>query len=87
MSRYPTLFSPLQIGPVTVRNRIMQTAHVKLFTTDGHDSQRNVAYQTARARGGAGLSSPATGSSTPPRPPGCRASRTSTSRALWRSTR
>ncbi len=55
MSRYPNLFSPLQIGPVTVRNRIMQTAHVKLFTTDGHDSQRNVAYQAARARGGAGL--------------------------------
>ena len=55
MSRYPNLFSPLQIGPVTVRNRIMQTAHVKLFTTDGLDSQRNVAYQVARAKGGAGL--------------------------------
>ena len=35
MSRYPHLLSPLQIGPVTVRNRIMQTAHVKLFTLDG----------------------------------------------------
>ena len=53
--RYPHLFSPLQIGPVTARNRIMQTAHVKLFTTDGIDSQRNVAYQVARAKGGAGL--------------------------------
>ena len=53
--RYPHLFSPLQIGPVTARNRIMQTAHVKLFTTDGIDSLRNVAYQVERAKGGAGL--------------------------------
>ena len=55
MSRYPHLFSPLQIGPVTVRNRIMQTAHIKLFARDGIDSERNVAYQAARAKGGAGL--------------------------------
>jgi mycofactocin system FadH/OYE family oxidoreductase 2 len=53
--RYPHLFSPLQIGPVKARNRIMQTAHVKLFTTDGIDSLRNVAYQVERAKGGAGL--------------------------------
>jgi mycofactocin system FadH/OYE family oxidoreductase 2 len=55
MSRYPHLFSPLQIGPVTVRNRIMQTAHVKLFAYNAVDSDRNVAYQAARAKGGAGL--------------------------------
>jgi mycofactocin system FadH/OYE family oxidoreductase 2 len=55
VSRYPNLFSPLRIGPVTVRNRIMQTAHVKLFTLDGLDSKRNVDYQVERARGGAGL--------------------------------
>ena len=55
MSAYPHLFSPLRIGGVTVRNRIMQTAHVKLFARDGVDSQRNVDYQAARARGGAGL--------------------------------
>jgi mycofactocin system FadH/OYE family oxidoreductase 2 len=55
MSAYPNLFSPLRIGNVTVRNRIMQTAHVKLFAHDAVDSQRNVDYQAARARGGAGL--------------------------------
>jgi mycofactocin system FadH/OYE family oxidoreductase 2 len=55
MSRYPHLFSPLSIGTVTVRNRIMQTAHVKLWARDGVDSDRNVAYQAARAKGGAGL--------------------------------
>jgi mycofactocin system FadH/OYE family oxidoreductase 2 len=55
MSAYPHLFSPLTIGGVTVRNRIMQTAHVKLFAHDAVDSQRNVDYQAARAKGGAGL--------------------------------
>ena len=55
MSAYPHLFSPLRIGNVTVRNRIMQTAHVKLFAEAAVDSQRNVEYQAARARGGAGL--------------------------------
>jgi mycofactocin system FadH/OYE family oxidoreductase 2 len=55
MTAYPHLFSPLAIGSVTVRNRIMQTAHVKLFAHDAVDSQRNVDYQAARAKGGAGL--------------------------------
>jgi mycofactocin system FadH/OYE family oxidoreductase 2 len=55
VSRYPHLLSPLEIGSVTVRNRIMQTAHVKLFTENGVDSNRNVAYQVERAKGGAGL--------------------------------
>jgi mycofactocin system FadH/OYE family oxidoreductase 2 len=55
MGAYPHLFSPLAIGSVTVRNRIMQTAHVKLFAHEGVDSQRNVDYQAARAKGGAGL--------------------------------
>jgi mycofactocin system FadH/OYE family oxidoreductase 2 len=55
VSAYPHLFSPLQIGNITVRNRIMQTAHVKLFAYNAVDSQRNVAYQAARAKGGAGL--------------------------------
>jgi 2,4-dienoyl-CoA reductase-like NADH-dependent reductase (Old Yellow Enzyme family) len=55
MSSYPHLLSPLQIGSVTVRNRIMQTAHVKLFARDGVDSERNVGYQIERARGGAAL--------------------------------
>lgn len=55
MTTYPHLFSPLRIGSVSVRNRILQTAHVKLFAHDAVDSQRNVDYQVARAKGGAGL--------------------------------
>src|SRR6476469_8999732 len=55
VTAYPHLFSPLEIGNVLVRNRIMQTAHVKLWAQNGVDSERNVAYQAARAKGGAGL--------------------------------
>ncbi len=55
MSAYPNLFSPLAIGGVTARNRVMQTAHVKLFAWGGVDSQRNVDYQVERAKGGAAL--------------------------------
>jgi mycofactocin system FadH/OYE family oxidoreductase 2 len=55
VTSYPHLFSPLGIGSVTVRNRIMQTAHVKLFAANAVDSQRNVDYQVARAKGGAAL--------------------------------
>ena len=55
MTAYPHLLSPLEIGNVEVRNRIMQTAHVKLWAYDAADSERNVAYQAARAKGGAGL--------------------------------
>lgn len=53
--RYPHLFSPLAIGNVTVRNRIMQTAHGKLFSLFGVDSRRNLDYQVERAKGGLGL--------------------------------
>jgi 2,4-dienoyl-CoA reductase-like NADH-dependent reductase (Old Yellow Enzyme family)/thioredoxin reductase len=40
---------------MTVRNRLLQTAHAKLYTRDGTDSQRDADYQAARARGGVGL--------------------------------
>ena len=52
---YPTLLSPLRIGAMEVRNRVLQTAHTKLFSVNGVDSARDLHYQVARARGGAGL--------------------------------
>jgi mycofactocin system FadH/OYE family oxidoreductase 2 len=53
------LFTPLQIGPVTIRNRIVQTAHAKQYE-DFFDnycltSERNAWYYAERAKGGAGL--------------------------------
>ncbi|WP_210506144.1 NAD(P)-binding protein [Naasia sp. SYSU D00057] len=49
------LFTPLRIGAVTVRNRIMQAAHSKQYAVEGYESDREIAYFTRRARGGAGL--------------------------------
>ena len=55
MSDYPYLFSPLDIGGVTSRNRIMQTGHSKQFSHEGVDSQRDLSYFVDRAKGGMGL--------------------------------
>jgi 2,4-dienoyl-CoA reductase-like NADH-dependent reductase (Old Yellow Enzyme family)/thioredoxin reductase len=53
---YPNLFSPLKIGNITIRNRLMQTAHAKGFTSaDGLTSNRDIYYQAERAKGGIGL--------------------------------
>jgi len=52
---YPSLFSPLRIGNRTVRNRIMQTAHAKMFSEHGLETRRNLDYQVERAKGGIGL--------------------------------
>ncbi|MGI8492299.1 MAG: mycofactocin system FadH/OYE family oxidoreductase 2 [Acidimicrobiales bacterium] len=56
MSRYRYLFSPLRIGPVVVRNRIVFSAHLTNYATeDGLPSEQHAAYYAARARGGTGL--------------------------------
>ncbi|MCU1437070.1 MAG: FAD-binding protein [Naasia sp.] len=49
------LFTPLTIGSTTVRNRIMQAAHSKQYAVEGYEGDRETAYFTRRARGGAGL--------------------------------
>ncbi|WP_406358288.1 mycofactocin system FadH/OYE family oxidoreductase 2 [Streptomyces sp. NBC_00658] len=59
MSRQPTryrhLFSPLRMGPLTVRNRIVFSAHLTNYAADGLPSEQHAAYYAARAAGGAGL--------------------------------
>jgi len=50
------LFSPLKIGPITVRNRIVCSAHwTCFFPQDEPPNERLMHYLAARARGGAGL--------------------------------
>ncbi|MGD0083638.1 MAG: mycofactocin system FadH/OYE family oxidoreductase 2 [Acidimicrobiales bacterium] len=53
--RYPMLFSPLRIGPVTVANRAVFSAHLTNYASDGLPSEQHAAYYAARAAGGAGL--------------------------------
>jgi 2,4-dienoyl-CoA reductase (NADPH2) len=55
VSRYKYLFSPLRIGPVVVRNRIVFSAHLTNYADDGLPTKQHAAYYEARAAGGAGL--------------------------------
>ena len=55
MSDFPSLFAPLRIGTVTVRNRIVQPAHAKLYSQQSADTERDLKYHVARARGGCSL--------------------------------
>jgi 2,4-dienoyl-CoA reductase-like NADH-dependent reductase (Old Yellow Enzyme family) len=52
---FPHLLSPLRIGGVTLRNRIVSSGHDTVMAEHGLVSDRLVAYQEARARGGVGL--------------------------------
>ena len=51
--RYPTLLSPVRLGPATLRNRIVSTSHQTSLVHDGVPTEDFLAYQEARARGGA----------------------------------
>ena len=54
-SRYRFLFEPLRIGPLTVRNRVVFSAHLTNYARDGLPTEQHAAYYAARAAGGAGL--------------------------------
>ncbi|MFI8263601.1 MULTISPECIES: mycofactocin system FadH/OYE family oxidoreductase 2 [unclassified Streptomyces] len=49
------LLSPLRIGPLTVANRVVFSAHLTNYAEDGLPSEQHAAYYAARAAGGAGL--------------------------------
>jgi 2,4-dienoyl-CoA reductase-like NADH-dependent reductase (Old Yellow Enzyme family)/thioredoxin reductase len=51
MSRYPSVLQPLQVGSLTLKNRIVRTAHGTGLVGDDL-----IAYHEARARGGVALS-------------------------------
>ncbi len=52
---FPRLFSPITIGSVTIRNRILSSGHDTVMAVGGLVTDQLIAYQEARARGGAGL--------------------------------
>lgn len=53
--QFPNLFSPIKIGPKTVKNRIVSTGHRTRYVVDSMISDRLVAYHRERAKGGVGL--------------------------------
>ncbi len=52
---FPNLFSPLQLGDLTVKNRIVSTGHETHLNDQGQIGDAMIAYHEARAKGGAGL--------------------------------
>ena len=52
---YRYLWSPLQLGPVEVRNRIVFSAHLTNYARGGLPTDQHAAYYAARAAGGTGL--------------------------------
>ncbi|OLL16908.1 MULTISPECIES: mycofactocin system FadH/OYE family oxidoreductase 2 [unclassified Rhodococcus (in: high G+C Gram-positive bacteria)] len=52
---HPRLAAPLRLGPVTLRNRVVFSAHLTNFAEDGLPTAQHAAYYAARAGGGAGL--------------------------------
>ena len=55
MSDYPHLFSPLEIGPMQVRNRVLVSAHVPGFAENNKPGKQYIAYHQNYARNGVGL--------------------------------
>jgi 2,4-dienoyl-CoA reductase-like NADH-dependent reductase (Old Yellow Enzyme family)/thioredoxin reductase len=52
---FDRLFSPLDIGPVTIKNRIQITPHEQQYLKDGLPSETMINYYLERAKGGTGL--------------------------------
>lgn len=52
---FPHLFSPLTVGPLTIKNRIFSTGHMTMMVEHGKPTDDLVAYHAARAACGAGL--------------------------------
>ncbi|MGI9331052.1 MAG: FAD-dependent oxidoreductase [Gammaproteobacteria bacterium] len=55
MTAYPHLFSPLQIGGLTLRNRVAHASILTRFARDGKATDRLLNYHRSRAAGGAGM--------------------------------
>ena len=55
MGQYQHLFTPIQLGPVKVRNRVVFSAHLTNYSQENAPSRKLIDYYRERARGGSGL--------------------------------
>ena len=55
MAPVDVLFSPLTIKHVTIRNRFLSTSHAPGYAVHGNITDRYIAYETEKAKGGVGL--------------------------------
>jgi 2,4-dienoyl-CoA reductase-like NADH-dependent reductase (Old Yellow Enzyme family) len=55
VTAFPHLFTPIQIGSVTIKNRILSSGHDTVMAESGAIGDRLIAYHATRAKGGAGL--------------------------------
>jgi len=56
MSQFEAIFQPLTINKLTIRNRVVSTAHAEVYATDGGmTTDRYVKYYEEKAKGGCGL--------------------------------
>jgi 2,4-dienoyl-CoA reductase (NADPH2) len=53
--KYPTLFSPIRLGKLELRNRIVMPPMTTGFACDGFVTDTMIDYHAARAKGGVGL--------------------------------
>ena len=53
--RYPHLFAPITINKLTIRNRIISTAHAEVYAENGLPGERYIRYYEEKAKGGLGL--------------------------------
>ena len=53
--KYPILFSPILLGKLELRNRIVMPPMTTGFARDGFVTDTMIDYHAARAKGGVGL--------------------------------
>ena len=41
---FEAMFQPIQIGKLTIRNRVLSTAHAEVYAEGGHASERYIRY-------------------------------------------
>lgn len=55
MVSYASLFQPLKIKGLTIRNRVFSTGHAPMYNRDGLPTERYIRYHQEKAKGGIGL--------------------------------